>query len=174
MSYFIGPPAGLSLTDPRVAQGWGYWQDNANRTGNRQLITADTRALFTVDGLGENTNTDFLGDMPSSVYNGNTIMPNGVGNTYTVRIDYKASSNSVSQGEYCEVALDIGDGGVIEILDDRFDLAKGSGNTHIFSRTYQIFCLDTFNANGGKFYITPSISVDIWDRAISIHQGVQV
>lgn len=159
---------GNGLANPT---GWGYWRDAANTTGNRQLITGGVKTLFTVDGLSPTTETSYLESLPPSIWAGNTINPDGIGNTYLLRVDLWVSPQTAGVGHYVELVLDIGDGVVNEIIQHDTPMIKGNGTTHRISLTWAIFARETFNANGGKIYITPDIDIEVWDRAVFIQRG---
>lgn len=162
-------PQGAAITDAGGA-GWGFWADAEYTTSSRQTISTSTRTLFEVDGLGGTTETGYLSTVPATVWSGdNTIMPTEVGEAYSVRIDCAVAPTASSTG-YVELQLDIGSGSQINIVARRLNLAKGQGVTHSFSIAFPIFCLDTFNANGGKFYMTPSVSIELWDRRIFLQR----
>lgn len=151
--------------------GWAYYSDTAHTSASPQSITAGTRTLFTVDGLGATTVTDYLATVPSDVWeNGNILNPSEVGERYLVRVDVMIIPTTVTQNEYVTLQLDIGSGSQINIVEKRLPMQKGAGSAHAFSETITIFCLDTFKANGGKFYLTPTTDVTVFDRAISIER----
>ena len=163
--YFGGVGAGPNPT------GWGYWKDATHTDASRQTIIGGTRTLLTVDGLSLITETDYLSSLPNNIWAGNTINPDGIGNTYLLRIDMWASPQTGGTGHYIELVLDIGDGAVNEIVQHATPMLKGTGITHRISITWAIFARETFNANGGKIYITPDIDVQIWDKAVFLQRG---
>jgi hypothetical protein len=149
--------------------GWVYEADSAHTTGSRQTIAAGTRTLFTVDGLGGTTEESFSGTLPTDIWGTNTINPEAVGEVYMTRVGVTIAPTVVGDG-YVELELDIGSGSQINILDRRLSLQKGSGIPHGFSAGFPIFCLTTFNNNGGKFYLTPSINVEVWNKSIFLQR----
>jgi len=149
--------------------GWIYEADSVHTTGSRQTISADTRTLFTVDGLGGTTEEGFSNTLPVDLWDTNTVNPAATGEVYQVRIGIQIAPTVVGDG-YVELELDIGSGSQIIILDRRLSLQKGSGIAHGFSAGFPIFCLATFNTNGGKFYITPSINVEVWNKNIFLQR----
>jgi hypothetical protein len=149
--------------------GWVYEADSAHTTGSRQTIAAGTRTLFTVDGLGGTTEESFSGTLPTDIWGTNTINPAAVGEAYSIRIGLSVAPVSGGVG-YVELQLDIGSGSEINILERRLALQKGVGETHIFSVGLPIFCLATFNTNGGKFYLRPSGNVEVWGKSIFLQR----
>jgi hypothetical protein len=150
--------------------GWVYYDDSVHTTGSRQTILAGVRTLFTVDGLGPTTETGFRATLPTDVWESNTINPAVIGETYSARTSLNVAPTVVGDG-YVSAQLDIGSGSEINILERRLTLQKGSGVTHSFNTTNALFCLATFVANGGKFYITPSINVEVWGRTIFLERS---
>jgi len=149
--------------------GWIFEADSVHTTGSRQTILAGVRTLFTVDGLGGTTEESFSDTLPTDLWDTNTINPAAVGEVYSTRVGINIAPTVVGDG-YVELELDIGSGSQIIILDRRLTLQKGSGVTHGFSAGFPIFCLATFNTNGGKFYLTPSINVEVWNKSIFLQR----
>lgn len=149
--------------------GWVYYKDSVYDNASRLSITSGTRTLFSVDGLGSGTETSYRDTLPTDLWDSNTINPSAVGEAYSVRMGFEAAPTVTGDG-YIEVQLDIGSGSEINIVESRLTLQKGSGVTHKFSYTASIFCLTTFNTNGGKIYLTPSINCEIWDKNIYLQR----
>ena len=149
--------------------GWATYQDSIYTEGARQTISATTRTSYAVNGLGATTNTDYLRTVGAGIWDGVTLQPFAVGEAYSLRIDFSAAPTQVGDG-YLELELDIGSGSEINILERRLSFSKGSGVTHNFSAGFPIFCLGTFNTNGGKFWLTPSINCEVWNRRIFIQR----
>lgn len=153
--------------------GWVWYTDSQHTSAAKQSITADTRTLITINKLGAATETRFRDGIPVETYNSNTLFPQAVGETYELRLQFKISPTASSAGEYIVVDLDIGDGGSVLIYESTRPLAKGQGVTDFVTLPIPIFCLETFFANGGKFYITPSVGIQLWDKAIFIQRVSQ-
>jgi hypothetical protein len=149
--------------------GWATYQDSVYTDVSRQTILADTRTAYTSNGLGATTNTDYLRAVPTTVWDGTTLQPSEIGEAYSIRIDFSAAPTTVGDG-VVELELDIGSGSEINIVERRFNFSRGSGVTHNFSAGFPIFCVATFNANGGKFWITPSLNCVVWNRRIFIQR----
>jgi len=149
--------------------GWIYQADSLHTTGSRQTISAGTRTLLTVDGLGATTEEGFSNTLPVDLWDTNTINPAAIGEVYSLRLGMSVAPTVVGDG-YIELQLDIGSGSQINILNRRLSLQKGNGVEHAFSDGFPIFCLATFNTNGGKFYITPSINVEVWNKSLFLQR----
>lgn len=151
-----------------VGLGWGNFSDSANWADNKLTVSSETRTLYTVDGLFSLTETRFIDGLTSAVWSGNKITPQAVGETYIARLTFQASKATSSTGSYLTVDLDVG-------FDDPIFaqyvlLIKASGATQNISVTIPIFCLETFFANGGSFYITPSEQLQVWNKSIFIQR----
>lgn len=173
MTYRFGAPGGLSSSQSsKIASlgSWGYWSDATHTSGFPQSITATTRTQFTVDGAGVTTETSNLYPGDSGLFSSSAISPVSSGDTFNLRMGVTVVPSSVSQGEYVEVQLDIGDVSEINIVTDRIELTKGIGVTHVKTLSFPIFCLDTFVANGGRIYLTPSIDITVYDKNIFLQR----
>ena len=153
--------------------GWLWYTDSVHTTSNRQAITAGTRTLITIDKLGAATDTRFQDGIPLETYDNNTLYPQAVGETYSLRLQFKISPTASATGQYINIELDIGDGGSVIVYNQTRPTAKGQGVTDLVTLPIPIFCLETFFANGGKFYIIPSVGIDLWDKAIFIQRVSQ-
>lgn len=153
--------------------GWLWYTDSLHTTSNRQTILADARTLITIDKLGAATETRFQDGIPLETYNNNTLYPQAVGETYELRIQFKISPTAAATGQYLNLELDIGDGGSVIVYEESRPMVKGQGVTDLVTQPIPIFCLETFFANGGKFYITPSVGIEMWDKAIFIQRVSQ-
>lgn len=155
---------------PDPLGGWGHWADSVHTSGSPQEITGGARTQFTVDGLGATTETSMLPGEDSGVFSSSVIHPNNIGDAFMLRIRITVVPQAVSQGEYVEVHLDIGSGSQVNIVTDRIELTKGIGVAHVKALSFPIFCMSTFNANGGVIYITPSIDVNVYDKSIYLQR----
>ncbi len=150
-------------------RGWLWLTDSVHTSDSKQAVTADTKTRITIDGEGAATDTRFRDGLPISVWAGDTLTPQAVGETYLLRLQMIVSPTASSTGEYFRLHLDIsGDLGVV--WEATRPLLKGQGNEDFISAAIPIFCLETFFANGGEFYFTPSVGVNLWDKAIMIQR----
>lgn len=83
----------------------------------------------------------------------NKIEPEFDGDSYTIEIRLGAETNNVNG--YFSMLIDIGGG--ITIPLGVFTFPKGTGVNQSFSKTTQIFCLNTFKANGGEIKLTSEL-----------------
>lgn len=149
---------------------WGFWADSAHTQGAPQTISSGVRTLFTSNGLDATTETGFLYSGDAGLWSSNTIVPASEGDAFNARIGITVVPQSVSQGEFVEINLDIGSGSPINIVTDRIELTKGIGVAHVKTIAFPIFCLSNFIANGGKIYLTPSINVNVYGKKIMLQR----
>lgn len=148
-------------------RGWLWYTDATHTAASKQSISADARTLFTVDGAGAATDTRFRDGLPVSVWASNTLQPQAAGESYSLRLQYKAQPAVSGAGEYITLQLDIG-GTLATIYEETRPILKGSSVVSSFVYAIPVFCLETFFANGGQFYVTPSANITLWDKAIFI------
>jgi hypothetical protein len=153
-------------------RGWVWITDGTNTSGNKQSITADTRTLITIDGEGAATDTRFRDGLSLAVWSDDALRPQDTGETYMLRLQMKISPTTSSAGEYLELDLDVG-GDLGIIWQNSQTIPKGQGVTDFISVSIPVFCLETFFTNGGQFYFTSSVPVNLWDKAIMIQRMSQ-
>lgn len=150
--------------------GWMFWKDSLHTEASPQVVTSGTRTLFTVDGLHSSTVTSYRNLIPENLFSGSAMWPPSAGESYTVRLDLSIVRNSVSQNEYMDVVLDIGDQTPLEIVSHRVDLVRGSGNVHDITLVFPVFTAAPFVNNGGRFYMTPTDEVEVYSKAILLRR----
>lgn len=149
-----------------IGLGWAFYADSVHTSSNKQSISAGVRTQITIDKLGDLTETRFRDGLPDGVWAGNKIVPQSIGESYMVRLQFRASEDTSSSGQYLTIELDIGS----VIWSDTVALAKGQGVEQYISLAIPIFCLETFYANGGAFYVTPSDDVQIWNKFVMLQR----
>jgi len=151
--------------------GWLNYADATHIEGSPQSIGADTPTLLTIDGEGATSEQRYRRGVDPAVWNAstNTFQPNAVGEAYLVRITMRVAKLS-SSDTTVELDLGIGLGFSTIIADERKPLTKGQGVTDNLSFTFPIFCLETFGLNGGRFFITATENVTIWNKAIFVQR----
>lgn len=151
--------------------GWVRYVGSAYTTSNR-LSANSARAQITIDGLGVGTVLDYSALSSGSFWAANQMTPLSIGDTYLVRIDFKAQA--AASDSWFDLELDISptkDGSNV-ILLDTVPMTKGTLEMHI-TRTYAIEAMDAFVANNGAFFINTSESADslsIYDISIFINR----
>lgn len=164
--YFNGTENRL-IIDYRKAQGWAFYDDSTYTSGS-PLNVNNTRAQVSIDGLGSFTEKRFLPTDTSDFWDttNDEITPENVGDAYEVRLDFTAVAGS--NADKFDIELDIGDGSSVIILDQTFEMNKGQGNIEVFAWNAPIFTLETFVANGGKFYINTTDDIDFYNFGLFI------
>lgn len=147
--------------------GWGYYQDDA--TSDLTVTTSDT--LFTVNGLGSNSNSSYLPlDIRgvSELWSSNKMNAITLGDGYDVRVDFSITSKTGSP-TYLDLIFDIGGGATptINVVERTISLVKIP--PYKISVAFPLFSLSTFIANGGQIFLkTDTGAVTIGARAVLI------
>jgi hypothetical protein len=147
--------------DPQTFAGWAQYTDTTYTTSNRFVVTAgDTVTLPNDAG---SVIDEYLPVGVTSLYNATDtlITPENVGDSYEIRIDFKAEKVTATDA-YAGIQLDIG-GSQGVIVERLYTFPKGT-NEHSFSTTSSIYSLSTFISNGGKLkFFASGSNVEIWD-----------
>lgn len=134
-----------------VGTGWAQYSDGQYTSASPQLVNEGITAV-----LGNNAASVIDSHLPPGItelYDGTKITPENSGDAYLLRVNFKAFTSS--QNGVLEVALDIGGAqGVILSEDVAFPRGTGSGNVRDITRTFLIYSLGTFIANGGEIKVT--------------------
>jgi hypothetical protein len=152
--------------------GWEFYSDSIRTTQpTAQAISASTRTKILCDGLGAFTSTDQNADLGATpAWSGDSLQVE-LNSAYIVRLSFKIQTGSAGSNNYFETDLDIGSGGlgtgpvVWKQLDP---LIKGSGIEHSVAYAIPLFAKDPFPANGGSFFLTSNVDVDLWDVRVLI------
>lgn len=146
--------------------GWANYSDSQYTAVSPLSITAGSRTLITNNTGGTSTNETYLNES-SSLWENDALYPVAVGDTYDVRVSFYCVPSSNDQD--ITLDLDIGTGGSsIKIYEETRRMLKGAGQVNSFVFAIPIFALDTFFANKGRFYITPSSNITFYGCAIFI------
>jgi hypothetical protein len=168
-------PDGSASTDTVTnALGWGNYSDSEASPVTQTITTTPSKLL--IDGLGGNTNTDYL---PNSLAGGSDlwdgtqslITPASVGDSYDMRINLEITAKASSPTRI-NVILDIGGGASPSIIVA--EKAETVEKTVPFplSVNILIFCLNTFVTNGGQIFLsTDTGSVTIASRSILLSRN---
>lgn len=149
--------------------GWINYADATHTAESPQSVTAETYTLLTIDGIGATSEQRFRRGVLDGVWSDNTIKPEAVGEAYVVRVTMNIAKSS-SSDTTVELDLGIGAGFSTIIADERKPLTKGQGVTDKLSFVFPIYCLETFNLYGGRFYLLASQNVTVWGKSIFIQR----
>ena len=149
--------------------GWLYLHDATHTVDNKQSAPADTLTHFTVDGLADDSTTDFRRGIPLDVFGDSTIQPQATGETYNINLTFRASK-ATSTATFIEIDVGIGSDYTTMIARDRRSLTKGSGVDDFVFFNGTLFVTAPFGAYGARFYINPSENLQIWDKAIMLQR----
>ena len=146
-------------------QGWIYLRDTQYTEDSPLIIAKGEKIHLTNNAKSVVSSKE---GWVRNLWQNNKIMPQKIKDTYTVRVDYKAKSTG--SDAYTTLDLNIG-GSVGNILERNSALTKSANETNILSNTNQVYALDTFFKNGGKFYVKANGGIiKIWDIKIFIER----
>lgn len=146
--------------------GWANYADSA---GVSQVLDT-TPTILTINSLGANTDEDHLPREIRGVTSlwdnvDNLITPIAVGDSYDVRIDLTVTAIT-GVPTYILFQLDIGTAGVPNIIMEKEIQFNRTSPPIKLNDTFEIFCKDTFLANGGAI----KLSVDTGTATIGARQ----
>jgi len=142
--------------------GWAFYDDSQYTSGSPLNIN-NTRTQLTIDTLGSFNNTTYI---PSGLswFSGNKITPTAIGDSYILRFDFTAVPSTPSDRFNLELEIAVGN----IVYNQTFESTKGAGIPYIYSISIPIFCLATFVANGGKFYVDTTDNMDFYNFGLFI------
>ena len=151
--------------------GWAFYTEGTAITqGTAQAIAASTRTQLLIDGLGGATHAGQIQNMIVPWANDKLAVE--LNCAYNVRVTFKGQIASGTAGQYFTAELDIG--GAIGVTWSGTSLfPKGADTPHAFEFSIPLFARSTFVANGGTFYITPSVDMDLWDARVLVGRVYQ-
>jgi hypothetical protein len=145
--------------------GWVEFRDTVNTESNRQNLTAlqdnkvTINAGFTILSQAPTGGEDLWDAVE------NKIRPIDLGDSYNVRLDFKAAiSNAMG---FFEFGVEIG-GAIGRAFGEAKVFPRGANEVHNFSIDFPIYTLQTFVDNGGELIINPSHTMTIFDKRIII------
>ena len=152
-------------------QGWAFYTEGTAVTqGTAQAILADARDQMLNDGLGSATHAGQIQDMAVPWVSDKLTVE--LDCSYNVRVTFKGQIASGAGGEHFTIELDIG--GAIGVTWSATSVfPKGANEPHGFEFSIPLFARSTFVANGGTFYITPSVDMDLWDVRVLVGRVYQ-
>lgn len=158
-----------NFTELYSVAGWGYYQDENLST----QVFNTTPSKITIDAGGANTNDDYL---PYSIRGVNDlwdgandkIVPISIGDSYNIRLDFIVDSE-IGSPNNINIVLDIGGDVTPTINIVEMYVSAGKSTPYNVSVSFPIFCLTTFDTNGGQIFIsTDAGSITVGNKAILI------
>ena len=147
------------------ALGWEEYRDTVDSEASPQVFTAGQSLPLSINGMAKiisQSPADSTGLWDSV---NDKIRPIKVGDSYMVRVDFKAKI--ASNDGFFDFSLNVG-GTIGEAFGETKLFPKGLGVEHRFSIDFPIYSLDTFIANGGELLITPSHTMQVYSKRIII------
>lgn len=144
--------------------GWANYADSQYTSGS-PLNVNNTRTQITINGLAAGTNTDY--SVADTIWwANNTFSPVVIGESYILRLSFKAVPSTPSDKFDIELQIDTGNLIYVQTLE----MNKGSGVEQRYSVVVPVYCLATFLANGGKFFINTVNNIDFYEFSILIQR----
>lgn len=140
--------------------GHGYYSSTTGTVGTPIVTAAGNKTSLNFDNA---VFEDYLPYGATTLFTGGRVSPQAVGDTYSCRISFFASS-TVSNGAF-SLEMDIsaaGDGSDV-IAKKPVRMIRGSNQFELYTVDLDMFSRDTFLANGGL------IKLEAVDGNISIH-----
>ena len=161
------------ITALKGVTGFGYYVEDQTITSTQLLDTTPSKLV--VDGAGSTSTSAYLpyeirgiSELWDTI--NNEIIPIGIGDGYTMRVDFEITAKTGSPSEIL-FQLDIG-GDVtptISIVDRTLSTAKTP--PYSVSVGIPFFSLGTFNLNKGQIFLTTDTgTITLTKRQISIHR----
>jgi hypothetical protein len=166
---------GVPLRAPYIGKGaWVIFADaeypgvGEDEETGREEIDGGVTTHYTVDGLADGTNTNFIGDLPAGVWDDSVFLP-ALGEVYMIGITLKAAALVDETGKFLAFNLGVGETHEDLVSEVIFPLTKGEDAETIVSVSFPVVVTGDL-VDGGKIFITPSHDVEIWDKQIFIHR----
>lgn len=147
--------------------GWGYYVDAATANqANAITISAGQRTLFTVDG-GTGSITTYVANS-GIVWGGNEHRGAGIGDCFSIRAQFRASKSGGAGTAYLLMEQDIGDGATPIAAQEQ--ALRSDAADHPFTFNFLVYSLETYATNGARFYLTPSVNIQVWGKSVFIRK----
>lgn len=147
--------------------GWALYADAATALeANAISLTAGVRTQLTIDA-GAGSITSHIGNS-GIAWSGNAHTGATVGDSWTWRLTLRAKKAGGSTS-YLLVDQDIsaGAGTIIAMAENAI---RSDNQAQTFTFLFAGYSLETFVANGMRFYITPSQNCQIWGKSVFIRR----
>ena len=152
--------------------GWAVYFDDQFTEGSPYVVN-NTRTNIIINGLGSATVTDHLPNSVASLWDTNTneIVSSNLGNSYDVRLQFKAKA--AVGATFFDIEFDIGDGAGPIIAARTLGAPKANGVEIQYSIGIPLFSMATFTNNGCGIWINTTVdatNLSIYDVQVYISQ----
>lgn len=156
--------------------GWAIYFDSVHTNVATELTVNNTRTQLPCDGLGAGTILTYLPDGVSALWDTNTneIVSSALGNSYNVRVQFKAEA--AVGATFFDIEFDIGDGSGPIIASRTLGAPKAGGVEIQYSVGIPLFSMQTFTNNGCGIWIDTTVDtpggsdIGIYDIQVMIQQ----
>ena len=143
--------------------GFVYYGDSARTSSAPQVIKAGNPTTILNDGTLDMTKSYVSKDLANfNFLVANKFMPKTVGDTYLLRLSFKAMS--AFSGNLATVRLMAPD----VVQQDTESFVSNAGTESSFTFNYHVPCLQAFKTSGGLFEITTDYDASIWGVGLLI------
>ena len=145
--------------------GWANYADTQYVSTNH-LVVANARTLYTIDGLGAGTNTNYLpaAAVSTGLFNttSNFIVSSSIGNAFDIRLQFTAEATSLNT-EF-DIEFDIGAfGSTTNVISAKAIVSPKGTDPNAYIVTVPVYSLGDFVTNGCRIYINTKIDGSTWD-----------
>lgn len=145
--------------------GWANYADSQYTALAPRSILSGARTQLTNNTGGASTNTTYLNEN-QELWDNDAIRPIAIGDAFDVRVTFSLTAETNDKDVTLE--MDIGSGTPIIIYSETRRMLKSGGAVNSFAFSIPTYSLDTFLANGGKLYITPTSNIQLYGLNIFI------
>lgn len=142
--------------------GWGFYSDGSGA----QALLEEDRTLLTNDKA-----TVIEDQLPSDIttfFDSNAVLGNE-GDDRTIRLAFDATG---SDQFLTEIIIEFDIGGALGVIDTKtVAMTTGAGVTQSINETFELFCGATFQANGGRIYVTADAPCTINNKTILVKRN---
>lgn len=144
--------------------GWGYYVDDPL---NQQMFLEDQRLKFTVDKFYVDEDQKPLS--VETFLSSTSEVTGESGDDRTIRVQFQAAAQSQLA---TKVVIECDIGGTAGVIDRKvIELVSGKNVNQFISESFELFCRETFEANGCSIYLTFDGPVAVTGKSLLIKQN---
>lgn len=133
--------------------GWANYADDEFVQGNPLVVSQGTEIV-----LPNNAATVIESQIPfdyTQLYSGSRVLSNNIGDTFTVRVTFKAFGSNNNSGFNLKFDISaLADGSnIISTIPTRMIAGSGQNNEQTYTTSFDLFSLNTYVDNGGVIRI---------------------